>query len=215
MASGGGFPYSARRSPWPLGNGLLILSRFPVSHSAYRPYSVKSPGSRDDWIGRGVLAARLLTPWGSVDVYDTHLTHVPSASVVRVAQLLELSQFIKEFSADRPYLLAGERVHLAAEHVDGPVFTEFLGGAAIDLASIKRSLRQVLRVLDFAHSKGVLHGGLTPESILLDGDGILKVRDFGLGIEAAKNAARLNWSSPSDLVAYMAPEVELGPRSRG
>lgn len=108
LAKGGGFPFSARRSKGPIGNGLLILSRFPVSSWAYRPYSVKFPGSKDDWIGRGALAARLQTPFGDWDVYDTHLSHVPSAAVARMVQLFELSRFIEEFSSGRPFLLAGD-----------------------------------------------------------------------------------------------------------
>lgn len=122
----GGFFHKARRSGWPLGNGLLILSRFQIGEKALRLFTLKSPGSKDDWIERGVLAARVESPHGPWDVYTTHLTHVEDAAPVRLAQIFELAEFIREFSGDRPFLLGGD-LNAAPESVEVKVLRGLLG----------------------------------------------------------------------------------------
>ncbi|MFH1724455.1 MAG: protein kinase [Elusimicrobiota bacterium] len=104
-----------------------------------------------------------------------------------------------------------ERVHLAVEHVDGKSLAEFLeAGNRINLPSVKRVIRQVAKVLDHAHGEKVIHGDLSPASILVTREGIVKVMDFGIGIEARKSAAKVSWTGPIGSPAYLAPEQELG-----
>ncbi|MFA5140302.1 MAG: protein kinase [Elusimicrobiota bacterium] len=104
-----------------------------------------------------------------------------------------------------------ERVHIAVEFVAGPALNQFLeAGNRIALPSVKRVLRQVLGALQYAHDKKAIHGDLTPSNILITREGVVKVTDFGIGLEARKIAARLSWTEPIGSPAYMAPEQELG-----
>mgnify|MGYP001061499336 CR=1 FL=1 len=77
----------------------------------------------------------------------------------------------------------------------------------------------VLGALDHAHGKGILHRDIKPENILLSGDGLTKLGDFGLGkmTEAEISLVRLNYpelergdKSVAGTLAYMAPEQMEG-----
>jgi serine/threonine-protein kinase CHEK1 len=66
---------------------------------------------------------------------------------------------------------------------------------------------QLLSAIMFCHSKGVAHRDIKPENLLLDGDGNLKVGDFGL-------AALFNYQGKTRYLnnvcgspPYVAPEV--------
>jgi hypothetical protein len=104
-----------------------------------------------------------------------------------------------------------ERVHIVSEKVDGKAVAEFLEpGRRVNVSSARRVLSQVAKALEHAHQSKVLHGDLTPACVLVSRDGVAKVSDFGVGIEARKTAAKLSWSEPIGSPAYMAPEQELG-----
>jgi hypothetical protein len=54
--------------------------------------------------------------------------------------------------------------------------------------SVPRALElgeQLCRTLAYAHAHGILHGDVTPTSVLLDGDDTLHLNDFGLPTDAA------------------------------
>lgn len=104
-----------------------------------------------------------------------------------------------------------ERVHIVSERVDGKPVSEFLeAGRRINLPSVKRVLIQAARAVDHAHQTKILHGDLTPQCLMVTRDGLTKVADFGIGIEARKIAAKLSWAEPIGSPAYLAPEQELG-----
>ncbi len=80
-------------------------------------------------------------------------------------------------------------------------------------------LKKAALALDHAHSKGLIHRNLTPDSLLVDDDGDLKITGF----EIARPAQYLNSEAGQDLdllldsIHYMSPELVKGdtldPRS--
>lgn len=77
-----------------------------------------------------------------------------------------------------------------------------------------RYTRQILRGLEYLHGKGVLHRDLKLENILLDGEGRIKIADFGMSWQRA--AAEFQGSdrpsfpnSPNTFgtLDYLSPEV--------
>lgn len=76
-------------------------------------------------------------------------------------------------------------------------------------------LEQILAVLEYAHSQGVVHQDIKPENIILTPDGDIKVTDFGLGTNVKGESIMLSASLRSTeraggTLPYIAPEVRDG-----
>jgi serine/threonine protein kinase len=65
--------------------------------------------------------------------------------------------------------------------------------------------RQLCAGLAAAHERGVLHRDFKPANVMLDGDGNVRITDFGLAV-AADQAAGVRAGTPQ----YMAPEQLAG-----
>lgn len=81
--------------------------------------------------------------------------------------------------------------------------------------SLAALMAQAADALAYAHSQGIVHRDIKPSNLLLDGDGILWIADFGL----AKVVEQADITHAGDVVGtlrYMAPEQYAGqgePRS--
>jgi serine/threonine-protein kinase len=97
---------------------------------------------------------------------------------------------------------------LSMEYVDGENLSSlmrrigrFPPDKALDIA------RQVCAGLAAAHEKGVLHRDLKPANVMLDGQGKVRITDFGLaGLAESLGAEDVRSGTPS----YMSPEQLLG-----
>ncbi|GMH33899.1 hypothetical protein BSKO_01733 [Bryopsis sp. KO-2023] len=95
------------------GSGLITLSRFPIVRSKFWAYQVAGDPLKihvgDYYASKGLGWCRLDTPWGELDVANTHLhanynhkydsltdAHIPTDpfAPIRIAQILELSTMI-------------------------------------------------------------------------------------------------------------------------
>jgi serine/threonine-protein kinase Chk1 len=59
----------------------------------------------------------------------------------------------------------------------------------------------------FCHSKGVAHRDIKPENLLLDGDGNLKIGDFGLAALFEHDGKYRTLTNVCGSPPYVAPEV--------
>ena len=66
---------------------------------------------------------------------------------------------------------------------------------------------QLINAVSFMHSKGIGHRDLKPENILLDGDGNLKLADFGMASLFEYNGKRKKAVTLCGSPPYVAPEV--------
>src|SRR5205807_2504865 len=86
-------------------------------------------------------------------------------------------------------------------------------GPALEGAAALRVIQQVASALDYAHRRGIAHGGLTPGNVLIDARGWVRVGDFGImrafGPAAAgpPDAAELRYLAPE----HFAPHNLAGP----
>lgn len=69
--------------------------------------------------------------------------------------------------------------------------------------------KQLINSIGFLHSKGVAHRDIKPENILLDGQGNLKLADFGLAtvFKRQNSANKRLCYTPCGSPPYMAPEI--------
>src|ERR1700733_13117804 len=81
-------------------------------------------------------------------------------------------------------------------------------GTQLDLARVQHIGDQVLAALHYAHAFGVIHRDVNPASILLAGNGALKVADFC--ISRALSAEATMSSVLVGTPCYMSPEQCLG-----
>src|SRR5206468_4316030 len=134
-----------------------------------------------------------------------------AADPARLAQFhkeLRVARQVSHKNVCRLYDLgeADGRRFLTMEYVDGE-----------DLASLLRRIgripqdkaleiaRQLCAGLAAAHERGVLHRDLKPANVMLDGEGNVRITDFGLAVAAA-DAAAVRAGTPE----YMAPEQLAG-----
>ena len=128
----------------------------------------------------------------------------------RMLQEIRLARRISHPNVCRVYDLGESegRQFLSMEFVDGE-----------DLASLLRRIgrlphekgieiaHQLCAALSAAHAQGVLHRDLKPANVMLDGEGRLRLTDFGVAAVARHYYAR---SELAGTLAYMAPEQLRG-----
>ena len=100
------------------------------------------------------------------------------------------------------------RPFLTMEYVDGEDLAALLRRiGSLPPAKANEVAAQLCAGLAAAHDKGVLHRDLKPSNIMLDGDGRVRITDFGLAVRIEDAA-----SDFAGTPAYMAPEqFEGGP----
>ncbi len=76
----------------------------------------------------------------------------------------------------------------------------------LEPAQVVEVTAQVLAALDHAHGHGIVHRDVKPENILVTGDGLVKVADFGLARAFADARVSQVEGTVTGTVQYLAPE---------
>jgi serine/threonine-protein kinase len=112
----------------------------------------------------------------------------------------------------------GEDLFLVSEHVQGETLAQVLGGQPLNPRRAAQLAAQVADALAHAHSGGVLHLDLRPDTIMVTGKGQAKVLDLGLS-DFTRSGARRRQVAAGQLtpdraaaraVSYVSPEQALG-----
>lgn len=102
--------------------------------------------------------------------------------------------------------------YLVMEHIEGGNLRTHLARGPIERAMAMRILNDMLLGLDAAHERGIVHGDLKPENVLLTADGRAKLADFGSAASAptAGTLVSLPTRASGGTLLYMAPEQVEG-----
>ncbi|MBI4062018.1 MAG: protein kinase [Elusimicrobia bacterium] len=106
----------------------------------------------------------------------------------------------------------GDDVYLVFEYVDGKTVHDLVQSRGrLAPAEALRVASAIGEALAYAHSRGVVHRDMKPSNVMLNGEGQVKVMDFGIA-RMAKDALT-RYSMTNTVVGtppYMAPEQEQG-----
>jgi serine/threonine-protein kinase len=105
-----------------------------------------------------------------------------------------------------------DRLFLTMEYVDGEDLSSLISRIGrLPPDKVTEIGRQICAGLAAAHAKGVIHRDLKPANIMIDGNGNVRITDFGIAVQQGDDAEHGVAGTP----AYMAPEQftggEVGP----
>lgn len=105
----------------------------------------------------------------------------------------------------------GDRMqYIVMEYIDGITLKEYIEKQTVTWKEAVHFTVQILRALQHAHDKGIVHRDIKPQNIMLLADGTIKVTDFGIA-RFSRNEIRTGLGDKAiGSVHYISPEQARG-----
>ena len=107
----------------------------------------------------------------------------------------------------------GDRMqYIVMEYIDGITLKDYIERCgSIDVKDTIHFIIQILRALQHAHDKGIIHRDIKPQNIMLLEDGTIKVTDFGIARFSKNNTKSMTMTNKAiGSVHYVSPEQARG-----
>ncbi|MGN1418220.1 MAG: Stk1 family PASTA domain-containing Ser/Thr kinase, partial [Acutalibacteraceae bacterium] len=100
--------------------------------------------------------------------------------------------------------------YIVMEYVDGITLKEYIEQqGVVDTREAIYFVTQILRALQHAHDKGIVHRDIKPQNIMLISDGTIKVTDFGIA-RMSRSETKTMTGEAIGSVHYISPEQVKG-----
>ncbi|BBM82378.1 serine/threonine-protein kinase [Candidatus Uabimicrobium amorphum] len=148
--------------------------------------------------------------------FDEHLQRHVALKVLQTSFIgeKEHKQFVREVQAIanlnhnnivKLFEVGTEPTHyFTMEYIEGETLAQVLENEIISQAAIARIVSKIAQGLYHAHLKGIVHGDIKPENIMIARDREPKIMDFGLAKDQRNN--QMSQSGIQGTPAYLAPE---------
>jgi serine/threonine protein kinase len=162
--------------------------------------------ARDERLGRRV-ALKLLPEYLTDDASRVRRFRQEA----RAASALNHPNILTVYEIDQ----TGGRYFIATEYIEGVTLRRRLKDGPLPLCAALDIAAQVAAALSKAHQAGIVHRDVKPENIMVNGDGHVKLLDFGLakyesGLSPAADVTHTAPGLVMGTTAYMSPEQARG-----
>lgn len=124
----------------------------------------------------------------------------------REAQILKSAEHRNIVRVEDTGTMDDGRVYVSMEHLQRGSIEDEAKGGFIPMTRAKTVMIDVLRGLEYAHGKGILHHDVKPGNILIGAANEAKLSDFGLALIPGKDPANLK-AVDYHYTLHVAPEV--------
>ena len=154
---------------------------------------------RDPELDRQVAIKVIREEVHDQEVLDRFFREARSAAALRHANIITVYASGEE--NHRPYI--------AMEYIEGESFADIIKQRRdIPLNEKVSYLEQLCAGLAFAHKAGIVHRDVKPANIMIDGEGVVRILDFG--IARIEGSAMTQDGTMMGSLNYMSPEQMLG-----
>jgi serine/threonine-protein kinase len=171
----------------------------------------------DELVGSGGMA----NVYKSTDLEDNKTV----ALKLLHPELVSKPEFLKRFRAEAQAIISlahpnivkiynvnfyGDEPYIVMEYIDGMTLKQYLNNEKqIDRREAVHFTLQILRALNHAHAKGIIHCDIKPHNIMVLGDDTVKMMDFGIA-RIARDTISSDGENTIGSVHYLSPEQALG-----
>ncbi|CAN0923919.1 CBL-interacting protein kinase 5 [Linum grandiflorum] len=192
-----GFPRTRMENQFESNN--ILMERYEVGRLLGRGSFAKVHHARDLKSGQCV----------AIKVIDKKKA-LKAKQADRIKREISVMRRVKHPNVLRIYevMASKTKIYLVIEYAEGGELFDKIAQGRLTEDAGREYFRQLIDAVRFCHGNGVYHRDLKPENLLLDGNGVLKVSDFGLSALAEEHKSRdgllsTTCGSPS----YVAPEI--------
>ncbi|KAK2190808.1 hypothetical protein NP493_68g05032 [Ridgeia piscesae] len=142
----------------------------------------------------------------AVKIIDVRSPEVEKAvrKEVCVQRMLSHESIVKFYG----FRKSGSRQYLFLEYASGgELFDRIEPDVGMPQGSAQKYFRQLIKGVEYLHSRGVAHRDLKPENLLLDEDDNLKISDFGLATMFRHQGQERMLETCCGTLPYVCPEV--------